>query len=175
MIRLIGTGSAFYTMKVNGVPHTTIVDGVPKVVTFAQWWTVSTAAFDYKANNPADVVSILLQQELRVEGTVQTLPVPVPIPVPVPTPIPAPSQNRGPQWLPVPTITFTRGIARNITIDAYASDSDSDALAIVKNAAALPAGVSYNAALKRFEYDGSGPLVSETTSGNVLTADDGKP
>jgi hypothetical protein len=60
-----------------------------------------------------------------------------------------------------------------VSIAAYASDPDGDALTITKNAAALPAGVTYDAAGKRFVYDGIGAVAS--TSGHVLTADDGKP
>ena len=53
------------------------------------------------------------------------------------------------------------------------ADPDGDPLTITKNSAALPAGVTYDAANKRFVYDGVGPL--GFTSGNVVTADDGKP
>ncbi len=42
-----------------------------------------------------------------------------------------------------------------------------------KNAAALPAGVTFDAAGKRFVYSGAGAAAS--TTGHVLTADDGKP
>jgi hypothetical protein len=38
---------------------------------------------------------------------------------------------------------------------------------------ALPAGVTFDAASKRFVYDGVGAVGS--TSGHVLTADDGRP
>ena len=171
MIDLIGTGSAFYTLMVNGVPHTTIVDGVSKVSTFTQWWTASGAAFKYKVLHPADVVAIRVQQEIRVEGTV-SLPVPVPVPIPVPVPAPIPV-NRAPQWLPVPAIMFTLGVAQRISIAAYANDPDGDALAIIQAAGTLPAGVTYDVAAKAFVYDGIGAAAS--TSGNILNANDGKP
>jgi hypothetical protein len=81
--------------------------------------------------------------------------------------------NFAPAWQTVPAITFAQGIAASISIAAYVTDSNGDALAITKNAAALPAGVTYDAVNKRFDYDGSGAAGS--TSGNVLTADDGRP
>jgi hypothetical protein len=84
-----------------------------------------------------------------------------------------PAGNVAPVWLTVPTITFTLGVPGNISIAAYVSDPNGDALTIVKNVAALPAGVTFDAANKRFVYDGLGGVGS--TSGHVLTANDGKP
>jgi hypothetical protein len=72
----------------------------------------------------------------------------------------------------VATIQFTQGVASSVSIAAYVSDPNGDALTITKNAVALPAGVTFDAAGKRFVYDGVGALGS--TSGHVLTADDGK-
>jgi hypothetical protein len=48
-----------------------------------------------------------------------------------------------------------------------------DVLTITKNSIALPAGVTYDAAGKRFVYDGVGAVGS--TTGHVLTANDGQP
>jgi len=93
-------------------------------------------------------------------------------PVPLPPP-PPPVGNQAPVWLTVPTITFTQNNASSVSIAAYVSDPNGDALTITKNSAALPAGVTYDAANKRFVYDGAGPVGA--TSGVVLTADDGKP
>jgi len=84
-----------------------------------------------------------------------------------------PASNLPPVWQTVATIQFTQGVASSISIAAYASDPNGDALTITRNAVALPAGVTYDAAGKRFVYDGVGALGS--TSGHVLTADDGKP
>ena len=89
------------------------------------------------------------------------------------TPPVVPTGNLAPVWLTVPTITFTQGIASSISIAAYVSDPNGDAVTISKNAAALPAGVSFDAANKRFVYDGVGAVGS--TTGHVLTGDDGKP
>jgi len=83
-----------------------------------------------------------------------------------------PASNLPPVWQPVATIQFTQGVASSISIAAYVSDPNGDALTITKNAVALPAGVIFDAAGKRFVYDGAGALGS--TSGHVLTADDGK-
>jgi len=73
----------------------------------------------------------------------------------------------------VPTITFTQGVASSVSIAAYVTDPNGDPLTITKNAAALPAGVTFDAAGKRFVYSGAGAAAS--TTGHVLTADDGKP
>jgi len=81
--------------------------------------------------------------------------------------------NLPPVWQGVPTITFTQGIASSISIAVYVSDPNGDALAITMFSGTLPAGVTYDAGNKRFVYDGMGAV--GTGSGNVLTADDGRP
>jgi hypothetical protein len=70
-------------------------------------------------------------------------------------------------------VQFTQGVASSVSIAAFATDPNGDPLTITKNAAALPAGVTYDSAGKRFVYDGVGAVGS--TSGHVLTANDGKP
>ncbi len=75
-----------------------------------------------------------------------------------------PASNLPPVW---------QGVASSVSIAAYASDPNGDALTITKNSVALPTGVTYDAAGKRFVYDGIGAVGS--TGGHVLTADDGKP
>jgi len=92
--------------------------------------------------------------------------------VPTSTP-PAPATNVPPVWTTVPTITFTSGVASTFSIAPYVSDANGDPLTITKNAAALPAGVTYDAANKRFVYDGTAG--GAVTTGHVLTASDGKP
>lgn len=89
-----------------------------------------------------------------------------------PPPPPPPPGNRAPVWQTVPTITFTQGIASNISIAGYVTDPDGDALTISMNGL-LPAGVTFDAPNKRFVYDGVGAVGA--ISGIVLTADDGKP
>ncbi len=81
--------------------------------------------------------------------------------------------NSPPLWQGVPTITFTQGVASNVSIAGYVTDPNGDPLTITLNSAALPPGVSYDAGNKRFVYDGVGPV--GLTSGNVLVADDGRP
>ena len=81
-----------------------------------------------------------------------------------------PGSNQPPVWQTLPTITFTQGIASSISIAAYVTDSDNDLLTIVKNSAALPAGVTYDSATKSFVYDGIGGVGS--TEGHILTASD---
>jgi len=75
-------------------------------------------------------------------------------------------------WQTVPTIMFAQGVASSISIAAYVIDPAGGALTITKNSVALPPGVTYDAANKRFVYDGIGGV--GTSGGNVLTADDGE-
>jgi Putative Ig domain len=84
-----------------------------------------------------------------------------------------PTANLPPVWQTVPTITFTQGVAATISISAYVSDPNGDALTITKNSVALPPGITFDSANKRFVYDGVG--ASGLSSGNILTADDGRP
>jgi len=160
-MKFIASGSSFYTFKVNGLPKST----------HSQWHTAAGLAADHKLANPSDAVVISVQQEIRVEHT-SSVPVPAPTPVPEPAPVPAPT-NRAPQWIPVPAIMFTLGVAQRISIAAYANDPDGDALVFVKNIAGLPAGVTFDAVGKQFVYDGGGEAIS--TGGHILTASDGKP
>ena len=81
--------------------------------------------------------------------------------------------NLPPVWQAVTTIAFTQGVASSVSIAAYVSDSNGDALTITKNASALPPGVTFDAANKRFVYDGVGAVFS--TGGHILTANDGRP
>lgn len=81
--------------------------------------------------------------------------------------------NSAPVWQGVPAITFVKGVASSVSIAAFVNDPNGDPLTITKNAVALPTGVTYDQANKRFVYDGIGDVGS--TSGNILTADDGRP
>ncbi|HEV2608914.1 MAG TPA: hypothetical protein VGU61_01505 [Noviherbaspirillum sp.] len=83
----------------------------------------------------------------------------------------SPTSNRPPVWSVIPTITFTQGIASSFSIAAFVTDEENDALSITKNAVALPAGVTYDAATRSFIYDGIGGIAS--TGGHVLTASEG--
>lgn len=85
---------------------------------------------------------------------------------------PAPAlANQPPVWQPVPDITFTQGVAASVAIASFVSDADDDMLVITLNNVPLPEGVTYDAAGRRFVYDGHGAIGS--TTGHVLTADDG--
>src|SRR2546426_3470478 len=76
---------------------------------------------------------------------------------PAASPPPPPPGNRAPVWQTVPTITFTQGVASSISIAGYVSDPDGDALTISMNGL-LPSGVTFDAAGKRFVYDGAGTV-----------------
>jgi len=83
-----------------------------------------------------------------------------------------PSANLPPAWQPISAVTFTQGVAASVSIAPFLSDPNSDPLTVAINNVTLPAGVTFDAAGKRFVYDGIGALGS--ASGVVLTADDGK-
>jgi hypothetical protein len=91
----------------------------------------------------------------------------------VPSGPPTPPVNLPPTWLTVPTITFTQGVRATFSIAGYVSDPNGDPLSITKNSAVLPPGVTYDIPSKSFIYDGVGAPAS--TSGHILTANDGKP
>lgn len=81
--------------------------------------------------------------------------------------------NNAPVWTTIPTITFFQGNAANVSVAAYATDPDGDPMTFTKNGVALPTGVTFDAAGKRFVYDGS--AAASGTNGHILTADDGRP
>jgi hypothetical protein len=86
-------------------------------------------------------------------------------------PGPPPAGNVPPVWQTVPTIAFTLGVQSFVSIAAYVSDANAgDVLTITRSGPALPAGVSYDQAGKRFFYDGIGAVGS--ASNQVLTAND---
>lgn len=102
-------------------------------------------------------------------GSIASVPVSAP---PNPSPNPPPGGGQAaPSWRTVPTITFTQGVASSIAVSAYVDDPDNVVQSITKNATALPPGVTYDAANKRFVYDGIGAV--SATGGHVLTASDG--
>ena len=73
----------------------------------------------------------------------------------------------GPVWATVPTLTFTLGLARRITVTGFVTD----AATIAVLSGTLPQGVTFDGTA--FIYDGKGAL--GTGSGIVLTASDGGP
>ncbi len=95
-----------------------------------------------------------------------------PPPAPPPPSTPPSGANQSPVWQSIPTIAFTQGVASTFSIAGFVNDADGDPLTILKNSAALPPGVTYDAANKQFVYDGVGAVGS--TGGHVLTADDGR-
>jgi len=93
---------------------------------------------------------------------VAALPVPVPVP-PVVTPVPA-----APVWLSIPTISFTQGTPSSFSVADYITATNSAALILTLNTMPLPAGVTFSAANRTFDYDGRGAVAA--TDGHVLTA-----
>lgn len=90
-----------------------------------------------------------------------------------PGPTSSPVSGQSMTWRTVPTITFTQGVPSSISIAGYLDDQNGAVQSITKNAAALPPGVTYDQAGKRFVYDGIGAVGA--TGGHVLTASDGNP
>ncbi|MEM6993434.1 MAG: hypothetical protein AAF721_23170 [Myxococcota bacterium] len=85
---------------------------------------------------------------------------------------PDPTGEQGaPVWMTVPTLSFVQGVPSEVSVAAYVSDPEGDALTLMLNDVALPEGVTFDPTSMTFVYDGSGPAA--TTSGHVLAADDG--
>jgi hypothetical protein len=70
--------------------------------------------------------------------------------------------------LPIPALVFTQGVAASISIANYVSVADVKAFTLSLNTMPLPAGVTFNSAMRSFDYDGRGS--SANSSGHVLTA-----
>ena|SRR5215471_3833287 len=83
------------------------------------------------------------------------------------------SANLPPAWQTVPTVTFVQGVASSFSVASYVSDPNGNALALSVAAGSLPAGVTFDAAGKRFVYNGSGSLA--VANGVMLSANDGQP
>jgi hypothetical protein len=92
----------------------------------------------------------------------QILAIPAPAPTPTPTPVDVIT------WPPIPTITFTQGVAGSISIPAPVSSLGLP-LTVTLNAIPLPPGVTFDGA---FHYDGVG--AAGGTGGCILNASDGR-
>lgn len=92
-------------------------------------------------------------------------PVTPPAPV-VPTPpVVAPA---APTILAIPDIAFVEGTPSSFSVAAFISAENVAAFSLSLNAQPLPAGVTFNAAARSFDYDGKGAPAG--TDGHVLTA-----
>ena len=100
-------------------------------------------------------------------GTAATTPVAPPVP-PVPAPPVAPPAPAAPVWLSIPTIAFTQGTPSSFSVADYITAANAAALTLTLNAPPLPAGVTFNAVNRTFDYDGRGAVAA--TDGHVLTA-----
>ena len=95
-------------------------------------------------------------------------PAPTPPPMPVPAPPVAPAAPAGPVWLSIPTIAFTQGTPSSFSVVDYITVANAAALTLTLNATPLPAGVTFDAANRTFNYDGRGAPAG--TDGYILTA-----
>lgn len=137
------TGTQDYRIYRDGVLRTTVTG-----TSYSDTGLAANTAYSYRVS-VRDVALNESSQSTAAVGTTQSSGVPV--------------------WTTVPTISFTQGSASNISIGSYATDPNSLPLTITKNAVALPTGVTYDSANKRYVYDGAGAVAS--TSGHILTAD----
>lgn len=83
-----------------------------------------------------------------------------------PLPVTTPSSPSLPVWSPIPTLTFVQGVRSSISIAGYVSNATNATLLLT--AGTLPPGVTFNAATRAFDYDGSGAVAS--ADGFVLAA-----
>jgi hypothetical protein len=87
------------------------------------------------------------------------------VPTPASPVTPAPAT---PLWLSIPTIAFVQGTPSSFSVADYITAANAAALTLTLNATPLPAGVTFNAASRTFDYDGRGAVAG--TDGHVLTA-----
>jgi hypothetical protein len=73
-----------------------------------------------------------------------------------------------PTILAIPDIAFVEGTPSSFSVAAYISADNVAAFTLSLNAQPLPAGVTFNAATRSFDYDGKGAPAG--TDGHVLTA-----
>ncbi len=104
-------------------------------------------------------------------------PTPAPTPAPVVPPVvttpvvpqpvmPAPAP--APVWLSIPTIAFTQGVQSSFSVADYITVANVAAYTLTLNGNALPAGVTFNASTRSFDYDGRGGVGG--SDGLMLTA-----
>lgn len=93
-------------------------------------------------------------------------PVLAPVPVP-PAPVVAAPAPAAPVLLSIPTIAFTQGSPSSFSVADYITAANAAAFTLSLNETPLPAGVTFNAAARTFDYDGRGAVAA--TDGHVLT------
>jgi hypothetical protein len=100
-------------------------------------------------------------------------PAPTPTPTPAPLPVaPAPvvpnPVTPAPVWLSIPNIAFTQGVQSSFSVAEYITVANVAAYTLTLNGATLPAGVTFNAVTRSFDYDGRGGVGG--SDGLILTA-----
>ena len=107
-------------------------------------------------------------------GTAAATPAPpvasAPIPVPAAPVVTAPAPA-APVLLSIPTIAFTQGTPSSFSVADYITVANAAAFTLSLNETPLPAGVTFNAAARTFDYDGRGAVAA--TDGHVLTVTGG--
>lgn len=81
------------------------------------------------------------------------------------TPVPTPA---APVILTIPDIAFVEGMPSSFSVASYISAENVAAFSLSLNAMPLPAGVTFNAVNRSFDYDGVGTPAD--TTGHILTA-----
>lgn len=135
----------------------------PSRRSFLQYLTLSTAAFAVEGcgggtgNNAAVTPAPAPTPNAPVTAT------PAPLPTsPVSTPAPV-----APVLLSIPTIAFTQGTPSSFFVGDYISVANTVIFSLSLNEAPLPAGITFNAAARSFDYDGRGAVAA--TDGHILT------
>lgn len=123
--------------------------------------TLQTASNSLQASVLALQTAIVTLQA-QVAALTTTAP---PLPPPPPPPV-----NHPPVASPIPSITFQQGVAFRVDMSGYFTDPDGDPLTLTL-AGPLPPGVTFDG--RFLSYDGLGG--PGQTTGDILTASDGKP
>jgi hypothetical protein len=72
-------------------------------------------------------------------------------------------------WTTIPDLVFTQGVPASISIAPFVTAPGVKAITLALNTSVtLPAGVTFNATTKSFNYDGVG--AAATSPGHILTA-----
>lgn len=82
------------------------------------------------------------------------------------------SVNHPPVWVTVPQITFVSGVPSQVDLSVFVSDPDNDPLSLSQTQGVWPPGVMLVGTLLKF--DGRVLTAPVLSTGNVITANDGK-
>lgn len=140
----------------------------PSRRSFMRYLTVGAAAIAVEGCGGGAADSTAPTPAAPAAPPVVSAPVPAPVPAAPVVVAPAPA---APVLLSIPTIAFTQGTASSFSVADYITVANAAAFTLSLNETPLPAGVTFNAAARSFDYDGRGAAAS--TDGHVLTVNGG--